>query len=857
MKYFFPNKIPPPPDYFYPVENTDLKKCIMKIIIKLAVIGLSYLWIPALSAQPVSDRLAGYITNINQFNQLNPQEKVYLHFDNTGYYLGETIWFKAYIVDASFHRNTSLSKVLHVELLTPQGAVADSRKLKIKDGQCHGEFHLGGKYRSGFYEIRAYTRSMLNFGDECMFSRVFPIYKTPDVGGDYADKKMDASSVLLNERAKPEKHSRIDLSFYPEGGNAVIGLRSRIAFKATDSRGEGIPVTGTVYNAENEPVASFTTLHQGMGFFELTPEAAEYKVTAEYEGKKRNFSFTRIIPAGYVMQARHLNDTTLQIRLQQSPGLPVDTIGFSVSCRGTVYAAKTIRITDEAKTFQLSKNELPAGCLQLTLFDRQGKVLAERLIFNTGPVNYLTVEATPGKSIYKPLKRVQMELNVKDKNGNPVSTGFSLAVRDAETELHTGYQGNILTDLLLSSDVKGYIENPMQYFVNPGRSARIRLDLLMLVQGWRRYNWQTMAGIAPFDVKYYAEEGLDISGKVLEWGKNSKQTGGTVTYWILKNGEAFHGKCKTDENGRFHFQLPDSANIGQRRDLGLQYSVKGKRKHCRILLDRPNPQGKNYSFHDTFVKDTLVIIEEQADSLQKTSIMETQYLEEAVVQKEKSKPDIVLDTERDINALQDKGAKYPGTVGEYLKSKVTAISGPPTYQYGHQKTVYLNNSYHTHDSGKTDKNPHKTDPARIPVPLYDIENVRQIDIYYKNRMAWHKIVCPLCFGRIPHEPAVLILVKLHNGKQNTPYRAGIRQTFYDGYSPSKEFYHVDNSDKFPGETDFRRTLYWNPDVKADKQGKVKISFYNNSHCKQASVSAEGITAQGTFIVGADDLQPKP
>lgn len=825
----------------------------MKIIIGFIAIWLPLLLLPQISAQPAFEQLSGYVENINQFNLLNPQEKVYLHFDNTGYYIGETIWFKAYIVNAANHTSTSLSKVLHVELLTPEGTVTDYRKLKIENGQCHGEFRLESRYQSGFYEVRAYTRSMLNFGDDCMFSRVFPVYQMPKAGGNYEEKKMDHSKILINDRVKTEKRNRINLSFYPEGGNAVIGLRSRIAFKATGNEGEDIQVTGTVYNAQNEPISTLTTLHQGMGFFELTPDTEEYKVIAEYEGKKRSFSFTKIIPLGYIMQTDHLNDSILQLRIQKSPDLPQDTVALSVSCRGTVYLAKRVKLKDEPYLFTLSKKELPSGCLQFTLFDKHGNILSERLVFNTGTIDYLTVESNSGQISYRPLKPIQMEFKVKDKNGNPECTGFSLAIRDAATELHTSYQDNILTNLLLSSDLKGYIANPMQYFTHPNRTSQLKLDLLMLVQGWRRYNWQVMAGVIPLEVKYYAEEGLDISGKVVGWAKNKKELQGTVTYWMLKNGEAFHGKCKTDENGRFYFQLPDNANIGTKRELGLQYNVNKKRQHCRILLDRPSPQGKSYSLYDLFVKDTLVTFNSPADSLNKTSITETQQLEEAVVQSGKSKPDIVLDVEKDISILQDRGAKYPGTVGEYLRKKVSAISDPPNYGYGSQKTIYLYAGNHTHDPKTKERTSRRPELDRLPPQEHDIEDVRQIDIYYKDKTAWHKIICTLCLGRIPHEQAVLVLLKLYNDDLRSQYDKGIRRTFYNGYSKTREFYHVDNSKKLPDETDFRRTLYWNPDVKPDKEGKVKISFYNNSHCKQLSISAEGITEKGVFIMGNDGI----
>lgn len=164
--------------------------------------------LPLVAQSQPAKVLSDYIKEINQFNKRNPQEKVYLHFDNTGYFLGDTIWFKAYTVLAEQHRFSPLSKVLHVELLTPQGEVIANRKLMIENGQCHGEFPLKRIYRSGFYEVRAYTRRMLNFGDDCIFSRVFPVYDEPETDGNYAEKAMDSGFGVKNERKKKRKEEK-------------------------------------------------------------------------------------------------------------------------------------------------------------------------------------------------------------------------------------------------------------------------------------------------------------------------------------------------------------------------------------------------------------------------------------------------------------------------------------------------------------------------------------------------------------------------------------------------------------------------------------------------------------------------
>lgn len=107
--------------------------------------------------------------------QVQHQEKVYLHFDNTGYYLQETMWFKAYVLDES-NRPTDISGILYVELVSPEGGVVKSNKYKLQNGTCHGDIYLDSAYQSGFFEVRAYTRYMRNFGEDNYFSRVFPVY---------------------------------------------------------------------------------------------------------------------------------------------------------------------------------------------------------------------------------------------------------------------------------------------------------------------------------------------------------------------------------------------------------------------------------------------------------------------------------------------------------------------------------------------------------------------------------------------------------------------------------------------------------------------------------------------------------
>ena len=100
---------------------------------------------------------------------------------------------------------------------------------------------------------------------------------------------------------------------------------------------------------------------------------------------------------------------------------------------------------------------------------------------------------------------------------------------------------------------------------------------------------------------------------------------------------------------------------------------------------------------------------------------------------------------------------------------------------------------------------------------------------------------------LPNTP-VIIMVHPYNDGLHDGYQKGIRHTFYYGYSQVKKFYHINHSNSVPGDIDFRRTLYWNPNVKTNSQGKAQISFYNNTTCRRMKVSAEGLSDKGIPVI---------
>lgn len=831
----------------------------------LALLIVTQFCLMGLHAQSDSclTRLAGFAKNISNFNNLYPQEKVYLHFDNTGYYLGDTIWFKAYVVSAVDLVPAFQSKVVYVELLTPEGRVLATRKLKVEDGQCHGEFALDDDLRSGFYEVRAYTRFMLNFDLGTLFSRVFPVYKEPEFDGDYAQRDMKEFYQNIgndNLRQRPvEKFDKVDVTFFPEGGHLVNGIPSQVAFKATDKNGQGIDVTGTVLNDRNQEITTFASLHHGMGVFNVCPDSTNFKVKINYQDKMYTFRLPEIEPHGYVLTANSKTKDHLLLQLQKSANFRGDTLGISVVCRGKVCKFYLSDMVSQSSIIlKIPKAELPTGIHQITVFNQKGVHLAQRMVFVNND-DYIRIVGNYTKKELKPFEKIQMDFALSDQQDQPVETTFSLAVRDAATDLPGHYADNLKSDLLLSSDLKGFIEDASYYLEADDPTHRTALDLLLMVQGWSRYSWNQMAGKEPFDCRYKSEKGIVIDGRV--YGATlldrKMKTNAKVMMWLYSEKVSPQkGSCMTDNEGRFNFLVNDFEG---KCNLTLQATEKSKGKDnnkdkgiwTRIPLDRAiSPLPRSFTFFDT---DTTKRIIENKDSgslstsIVKKSTAQIQVLKDFRIKARKLtrvNPDIVYDVEKEIDDLIDQGKYYPSIVWDYLLDKNPKFWYKGDYPFAGQWKYGSNGAYVI---GFDERGRWRNNPG---IPPNDYCHTRPIEEVQRIVISGDLTLCRKYHvpgELIDSDPTTTILVyPFKNAAARS--QKGIRITYLDGYSQSSSFYHPDYSQGvLPGDIDYRRTLYWNPDVKSDSTGNASVSFYNNSSCQKMTVRAETVTKQG--IIG--------
>lgn len=155
-----------------------------------------------------------------------------------------------------------------------------------------------------------------------------------------------------------------------------------------------------------------------------------------------------------------------------------------------------------------------------------------------------------------------------------------------------------------------------------------------------------------------------------------------------------------------------------------------------------------------------------------------------------------------------------------------------------------------------------TGPSSLPGYDIDIANVKSIIVYDSphSYMGNEEVLNSLDINEIsyiqkpvpPIFPAGMYVVEIHlypGRKNRLSWYENTRQTTFDGYSPKLEFYAPEYPNgPIEGDVDYRRTIYWNPDVKTNKDGLAEVSFYNNGYSRSLKVNAEGLTHNGKSIV---------
>lgn len=804
-----------------------------------------------------------YMNQAQTFADNYPREKAYLHFDNTSYYVGDTIWFKAYVTLAEKQVFSSISRPLYVELVDQAGHVTDKQIIKLSQGEGSGQFVLPQSMLSGYYEVRAYTRWMLAFSDPQYFSRTLPIYQLSH--SDQLERSISTYELSPSMEKRPEEtREKLSLRFFPEGGQLVEGVTSQVAFKA-ESKNEGnLQLSGTLYTKEGQEITSFETLHDGMGAFEYTPSALPAIAKVNFQGKKYEFTLPKALPSGYVLKVDN-NAGAISVTVSCNAATPQDTLAVFISHQGRPHAYQLIQCqANEPQQFTVLSRKLPAGVLQISLLNRAGNTLCDRFVF-ASPRAPLQISPKGLKEIYAPYAPIRCELQLNNAIGEPMPGKLSVSIRDAVRSDYMEYDNNIFTDLLLTSDLKGYIHQPGYYFTESSLRKQKELDILLMVHGWRKYDMTQQIGISPFTPLQLPESQLVLYGQVKSTILKNKLKDIALSVMVKRDAEIITGQTVTDENGHFSIPLEDFEGsmeaVIQTRKVG-----KERNKDASILIDRHfSPATRAYGYKELHPEwGNIAHWQQEAekfDSLYMDSIRRVDglYLLDEVEIKSKRRRqstnmatkineqsiDAYYDIRQAVDQLRDNG-KVLTTIPEVMEKlnplfywdrsndNCTYRQKPICYIMDNKilSSTEVNMMLTEIDglasiiiskgTGGIDdeiiQNSKMSDSNDI-----DVTELDKYSIFYLIPLPRHDVLNK-------HETAAL----------------GTRQTVMQGYTPALEYYSPAYIDKelYMDKADKRRTLYWNPTVQTDENGKAVIECYNNQYSTPLIIQAETMSNDG-------------
>lgn len=766
--------------------------------------------LPAMTAaQDLTAKLENYAATFSP-------ERAHLHYDKTSYSAGETIWFKAYVLNEI--AAATESKNFYVDWIDDKGAVMKHIVAPLMDGLTHGQFDIPDNYKGRYIAVRAYTRWMLNFDSSFLYKKTINILNPDSLR---APQKIIIKPVL---------------EFFPEGGDIIAGVLNKVAFKARDQWGRPLKIKGVVTSG-TKVVDSLKVQHDGMGIIMLNP-ATGASFTAKWKDEQ-NKEYSTPLPdvktTGANVQVT-LSAGRREFRVNLTPDIAASN--DSVYIVGNMFQHPVFRIAKSTKAEMagiVPISNLPYGILTITVFDKNWKPLTERITYIDNNAPY----------IFKPemeVVRWGLSYRARDeiKITVPENMASSLSVSVTDLSIDADTTENILSTLMLTSELKGKVHNPAYYFSNPSELKQQQLDLVMLTNGWRRINWQQIASGAFPKINYPRDTSyMSLSGTVQ--GIMPGSIGDGAAAMMILTQKDIQNKMllvPVRRNGTFDDPSVILFDTAQVYYQFQDNSLKGATIQFLPNKLRTPPVGKNYS--DLLWPDTtgtwrhLQLAAELRDNIQKTKFKEL----EAVTVKAKAKSPVELMDEKYASGLFSGGN---GTQFDVLNDPFGKSGDIFTYLQGRVAGLQISGQ------GSNSSLSWRGGAPQIYVDEMpsDVSMVSSINI---NDVAYIKTFPPPFMGGFNGANGAIGIYTRRGDDVKREAGSGIPSSKLEGYTAIREFYsprYLSTNPPPDADRDVRTTLFWKPDVVIDPRTRqVVLSFYNNDVTDAFRIVIEGMTADG-------------
>ncbi|AEV97489.1 hypothetical protein A4D02_30685 [Niastella koreensis] len=650
-------------------------------------------------------------------------------------------------------------------------------------------------------------------------------------------------------RSIPIVLNKIDLQFMPEGGTLVQGIATQVAFKAINEHGKPVDVKGTVINSRGNKVTDFESLRFGMGKFAFTPRQNE-TYTAHISAPAnitQTFSLPHALAQGSVMNIAAVTKGELLVKLSATGKQVVAITGQT---KNTTYFSRKMELQPGVNDITIDISKFPAGIARFTLFTADSIPVAERLVFLNEQKN-LQVSITTDKPIYLPRQLVSLTIKSLDEKGNPVPSNLSLAVLDDKLwSFADDKQDHILSWLLMSSELNGKIEEPDFYFKKEEPTARPALDLVMLTNGYRYFDY-TSDVKAKGKLAFAPDQPYAISGTVL----NAQQKPVKATVYLVQTqtgGKAV--QYKTGEDGTFVFNqvIPNS-----RYYLFARAAVKKEKVTILVIQNGVgyDPDNKSLDNQLSFVIDGKQGAMPEEQKLQ-AKPQPVKVLQNAF---DFDNMDTNLD---DVIVVGYGGTLKKNSTGSIVSVKPIEITPNNITQtlQGRVGGLYIEKNANPMSDGKIMIRGSRS-LTNASEPLIVVDGV-PMEGYRLNALAAADIesitvskdaAAVALYGSRAAYGAIVVVTKT---LRTAGWRINLPAKYYyateavqtgngPAFTVARRFYAPEYVLTEPQErNDFRETIYWNPVIQTDRTGTARVEFYNSDAATTFRAIAEGIGYNG-------------
>ncbi len=850
--------------------------------------------------------------------ELYGAEKIYLQLSSEIYALDEPIWFKAIVTDAKNNKLTTKSRVLHVELINKNEERVLHQKIKLENGIGHGALDLTSDFEEGHYLVRAYTRWNKNFGDRFIFkeyieivpyadwSKIKPIeniaYNStgngqavltgtvkekllPDQkeiqlyleGKDTKDTvlvnktkgvfslnhkisdEIDWLNISLNENNNLKYNQTIllkkttpDLQFLPESGKIIHGFQNTLGFKAIGQDGKGISVKGSIFNEQGKKIKDFETNHLGMGTTNIKADSTQSYYAKLQSYKNKTYPLPKVYSEGSILSISKIKKKVL-IKVASNKAKS-DYVYINISSRGRDYFLVEGPLQNGYLTKALPAENLPQGILKFTLLNKERRPVGERLFFNETGKNKLKIEIETDQENYIAREKTSLNINIPD------STGPSLSVMAINKKFwHQGKGETIQSYFLLSSEIRGDIEEPAYYFQEDSLYHFEDLDALLLTQGWRNYKYPATI---PTDSLFLPEKGIELNGNLhLPYKEKSLPKNVSINLATFGRGPSFYSG-KTDNVGRFSFLLEDEHGT-----LPVFLNTHNKSKHkidYQILIEQaksPNISFEvfpNYTESEVDNQTVREIQQQRKNNRNSFSVDGMNQLDEVLLSgkgatseelarhKKYGEPDVVIRGD-EIRAKEKKWSYglYSILLFNY-GDQIEIERFPDGFMLAHIRAGRGEPTLLLVDGQLLKKHQYDLVPHMDPGVVERVELIKYAKFFKSRYLEVFPGADPLKSPSLGH--IISISTKGGGGiyAQGNP-APGTLRTSINTFSPEKEFYAPKyKASLAPGEkkTDFRTLVHWAPEVEVGKNGKASLQFFNPDIPGDYIIIVEGISENG-------------